>query len=224
MVIRGLIFDFDGLILETEEPVYQSWQELYRSFGQDLDFETWAVVIGKAEGAFDIFAELERRVGHKLERKALAPQRRQRELDLIARQTVLPGVEAYLRAAQERGLKLGVASSSSCAWVDGHLTRLGLRHFFECVKTSDDVQQAKPDPELYRLVLAELGLHPWEAVAFEDSPHGVTSAKTAGIFTVAVPNPLTRRMDLSQADLRLESLAQAPLEDLLRKIVLQQGK
>lgn len=217
-MIRALIFDFDGLILETEGPIYQSWQELYREFGCELSFEAWGKIIGTAPATFDPFADLEVQYGKPVDRTSVAPKRQQRELDLIYAQPVLPGVEALLEAARRRSLLLGVASSSSRDWVEGHLARLGLHHYFHTVKTSNDVLHTKPDPELYLAVLEELDLQPQEAIVFEDSPNGIRAAREAGIFVVCVPNELTRRLDTNGASLHLQSLAGLALDDLIRQV------
>lgn len=214
-MIRAIIFDFDGLILDTEGPIYQSWQELFQEYGCRLSLSDWAKFIGTMEDTYDPFDDLEGQLGQPLDRRSLEPRRRQRELDLIANQAVLPGVEEHLRAARRLGLKIGLASSSSCDWVTGHLERLDLRHYFDCLKASDDVRRTKPDPELYQAVLAEFDLRPSEALVFEDSPNGVLAARRAGLFTVAVPNPLTRQLDLGEPDLVLSSLAEISLEELL---------
>lgn len=218
-MIRGLIFDFDGLILDTEGPVYQSWRELYARFGQALSLSEWGEVIGRsANEHFDPLERLEARLGRALEREALTAWRLQRELALVEKQPLLPGVEARLREARQLGLKLAVASSSPRTWVEGHLRRLGLRAFFDVVHTSDDVERTKPDPQLFLLALESLGLRPSEAIVFEDSPHGVTAARAAGVFCVAVPNSLTRQLPLDHADLRLESLAEITIAALLASL------
>jgi HAD superfamily hydrolase (TIGR01509 family) len=131
---------------------------------------------------------------------------------------IMPGVERYIDEALQNGLKLGIASSSSCAWVTGHLDRLGLLHNFTCIKAADDVDITKPDPALYQAALACLGVSSKQAIAIEDSPNGILAAKRAGLTCIAVPNPLTRQMDLKKADLQLTSLLDLSLDELLAKI------
>jgi HAD superfamily hydrolase (TIGR01509 family) len=217
-MIQALIFDFDGLILDTEVPDFASWQEVYDTFGCSLPFDDWAACIGTHSGAFDVYSCLERQLGREIDREAVRAQRRLRYREMVAAQAVLPGVEAYLADAARLGLKLAVASSSDRAWVTGHLTRLGLMERFQCVRCAEDVRQIKPDPELYRAALAALGLEPHQAVALEDSPNGVLAAKRAGLFCVAVPNALTRRLALEHADLQVSSLAELPLARLLAAV------
>jgi len=217
-MIRGLIFDFDGLILETEGPVYQSWVELFQEFGAELPFEIWATIIGTSDlEHFDPFNLLEEKIGRKLDRKTLGTHRRARQIKLAHAQPILPGVMDKLETAKKVGLKLGIASSSDSKWVKGHLSRLGLIEYFEVIHTSDDVTHTKPDPELYLLALKSLNLKPEDAIVFEDSPNGVSAAHQAGIFTVVVPNPLTRQLQLEHADLCLDSLDDLSLAEIIQK-------
>jgi HAD superfamily hydrolase (TIGR01509 family) len=214
-LIRALILDFDGLILETEGPSYQTWEEVYRSFGLSLPFTTWSTIIGTTQGEFDPQRELQKQVPGDVDWEAVEVRRQAAENALLEAQAALPGVVDYLSEAQRLGIKLGVASSSSSAWVTRHLSRLGLLSCFDYVCTADDVERVKPDPELYLTVLERLGVRPDEAIAFEDSPLGIQAAKHAGLVCVAVPNPLTRQLSLHQADYRMESLSELPLEQLL---------
>ena len=107
-----------------------------------------------------------------------------------------------------------MASSSTGEWVAGHLGRLGLLDHFDAICTREDVAKVKPDPELYRLAVARLGAEPGEAMALEDSPNGITSAKAAGLFCVAVPNALTGQMELGHADMQVATLAELSLADI----------
>jgi HAD superfamily hydrolase (TIGR01509 family) len=147
--------------------------------------------------------------------EALRRKRRARVMQLVLEQPVLPGVESYLNEARQMGLKIGLASSSSGDYVRGHLRRLELFHYFQATKCCEDTDSHKPDPTPYRAVLDQLGVLPSEALAFEDSPNGVMSARAAGIFCVAVPNPITRPLALHHADYRVDSLASETLQQLL---------
>ena len=218
-MIRALIFDFDGLILDTEMPVYTSWVELFQAYGEVLPFEDWAKIIGTSDiEHFDPFSMLEEKTGKKLDREVLGPKRYDREMSLCLDEPILPGVVEIVQGAHQLGLKLGIASSSSREWVVGHLTRLGLIDYFPVIHTSDDVEKTKPDPTLFKLALESLGLEAEEAVVFEDSPNGITAAKALGIYVVAVPNTLTRNLELDHADMRLESLVGVKLEDILVQV------
>jgi HAD superfamily hydrolase (TIGR01509 family) len=217
-MIRAVIFDFDGLILDTEVPEFQTWQEIYQVHGCELALEAWATGLGTSADAFDPCAHLAAQLGLSVDREAIQHRRRQRYRELLKAQSVLPGVREYIAEAKRLGLHLGVASSSSREWVVGHLTELGLSAYFDCIKCRDDVPRVKPDPALYRAVVETFALQPSQAIALEDSPNGIAAAKRAGLFCVAVPNPLTRQLSLAHADLLVSSLADVPLLQLLEHV------
>jgi len=219
-MIQALIFDFDGLILDTEVPDFQVWQEIYRAYGCSLPLSLYAPSVGSLD--LDIFSPydyLEAQLGRPLDREAIRARRKPRYLALVAMQPVLPGVREYIADAQRLGLKLGVASSSPYSWVGGYLAQLGLNsNTFDCVCCGDQVKCSKPDPAVYCAALDALGVRANQAIAFEDSLNGLVAAKRAGLFCVVVPTALTCELPLDQADLRLNSLADVPLEELLREV------
>jgi HAD superfamily hydrolase (TIGR01509 family) len=216
-VISTLIFDFDGLIVDTETPDYVAWQEVYTTHGVALPPETWAINVGSGH-LFDPYAHLEAQLGRTVDRETIREQVRARFRAELGTITTLPGVASYLTTAQELGLRVGLASSSSRAWVAGHLEQVGLLGHFEAICTSDDVARTKPEPDLYLLALSRLSVESAQALALEDSPNGVRAAQAAGMRCVAVPNPVTRLMNLDHADMVLPSLADLPLPALLARL------
>jgi HAD superfamily hydrolase (TIGR01509 family) len=214
-MIEGIVFDFDGVILDTEMSAYQTWLEIYQEYGVDLPFSTWAICIGGSPQLFDPALYLEEQLGCPVPREELRRRRRERHVEVMSTQLAMPGIEEYLREGKRLGLKMGVASSSTHEWVDSHLARLGLLNYFDAIKCREDVAQTKPDPALYLAVLDALGLRGEQAIAIEDSPNGITAAQRAGIFCVAVPNPVTAQLPLAHADFHLHSLTDIPLEQLL---------
>lgn len=216
-MIRALVFDFDGVILDTETPDYETWQDEFRSRGVRFELAQWTGLIGGGE-SFDGYRYLEELTGQTIDRAAVYRHRRKRYLRQIASGPVLPGVGEYISEAKRLGLKLAVASSSGRRWVEGHLRDRGLLEKFEAVTTRDDVSQVKPDPELYLKAVSSVGVRPEEAVAIEDSAHGVTAAKRAGLYCVVVPNPMTQDLPTDHADLRLGALSDLPLESLLSRV------
>jgi HAD superfamily hydrolase (TIGR01509 family) len=218
-VVKGLIFDFDGLLVETEEPSFQVWQRVYREYGHELPLDRWLTLIGTATATFNPHAHLEERVGHPIDRESLRAQREAYYRELTAMQSLLPGVEDYIREGRRRRMKLAIASSSRRQWIVEHLDRLGIPpDQWDAIVTREDVEQTKPDPALYLEALRRIDVGAAEAIAFEDSRNGVLAAKAAGLFCVAVPNPMTANMDLTIADLRVDSLADLPLTELLEQI------
>ena len=223
-MIRALVFDFDGTIVDTETPDYVSWRDIYAEYGCELPQDIYGqnIGLGAASIRFNPFENLQAQCGQILDEKQVRARRRERYIAYNNAQPILPGVQDVIREAKELGLKLAVASSSDCAWVQGHLERLGLRPYFGAIRCADDVQHTKPHPELYLAAISALDVAPHEAVAFEDSAHGVTSAKAAGLYAVAIPNAMTHHMPFAHADLRLQSLADLPLSDLLKLLTQKQ--
>ena len=221
MAVRAFLFDFDGLILDTELASRAGWELLYREHGHELPADLWATLVGTTHAPWDPRAHLEELVGEPLEWEALNERRYAHELALIEAEELRPGIEEYLAAARRDELKRAIVSSSSRRWVDMHLVRLEQAVGWDAICTADgDPTRAKPAPTLYLEALELLGVAAHEAVAFEDSPHGVRAAKAAGVFCVAIPNEVTRDLGLEEAgaDLVLESLADLPPEALFRKL------
>ena len=213
-MIETLIFDFDGVIIDTETPDYETWQEVFNANGAQLDRSLWQRVIGGGTEKFDVSSHLEAIAGVRLNQDALQA-RRDRYHAIVRSSPLLPGVLEYIEDARRLGLKLAVASSSNRVWVEGHLAERGLLDHFQCVVTAEDVDQIKPHPGLYLAALNLLHTSPECAVAIEDSLNGVVAAKGAGMFCVAVPNQMTTDLPLEDADLRLGSLSEMGLQCLL---------
>ena len=218
-MIDALIFDFDGVIIDTEAPEFETLQALFRSHGVELERSLWQQIIGGGTDLFDPYEHLALLTGEDLDREAVRRSQRQRYLEIVHASPVLPGVLDYIREARRVGVRLGVASSSSHDWVTGHLRERGLLDSFDAVVTRDDVTNVKPDPELYIVATERLGASPERAVAIEDSLNGVTAAKRAGMYCVAVPNSMTSDLPLDGADLRLGALSEIGLEELLDSLV-----
>lgn len=218
MTIRALFFDFDGVIIETEMPAYQSWQEIYEEFGVTLSVHEWASCLGTV-GGFDPIEHLEELTGIAIEDPgALIARRWKRKMELLAKEDLRPGVDDYLQRAAELNLQVAIVSSDTDEWIDENLTRVGRQegwHHINCA--NGDTDRAKPNPCLYEEALTSLGLESSEAVVFEDSPNGIQAAKSAGLFCVAVANPITKSLDLTLADMHLDSLSDVVLDDVLAR-------
>jgi HAD superfamily hydrolase (TIGR01509 family) len=216
VAIRGLLFDFDGLLIDTETPSRLAYEELYREHGHELPLDKWATLVGTIGADWNPDAHLEELVGRPLDQVALAERRRAREFELCELEDLRPGIADYLDEAERRGLKTAIVSSSTTDWIERHLRRLDRNHGWDAIVAANgDVGRAKPNPDLYVEALTLLGLQPSEAIAFEDSVNGIRAAKGAGVLVVAVPNPITETFALDEADLLLGSLEDLPLSDLL---------
>ncbi|HEX9331825.1 MAG TPA: HAD family phosphatase [Anaerolineales bacterium] len=219
--IKALIFDFDGLILDTETPDYQIWQSIYREHGFELPREEWGKIVGGyGISRFDAAEHLSLLSQGQLDSVSLRDRHRSESHARTLSQAVLPGVMDYIHAAKQLSLQLAIASSSPHSWVDTHAKRLGIFEYFDKVICAEDVAagRTKPNPDLFLLALNQLQIQKNEAIVFEDSPNGVKAAKSAGIFVVAVPNPVTSLLSIENANLTLTSLSDLSLTDLLDKV------
>jgi HAD superfamily hydrolase (TIGR01509 family) len=217
-MIRALVFDFDGLILDTEGPVYTAWAEAFAAHGcGDLTIDEWAHEIGTI-GGLDLIGMMRARAPEPFDEDEMHEQRRVRREELLAREWTLPGVIDWLDGAAARGLGIAIASSSAADWVEPHLARLGLTARFAHVATGDQVAAPKPAPDVYLAACNALAVDPADAIAIEDSPNGVRAAKAAGLRCIAVPHAITALLDLSEADLVLESLAAVTLDEVLETL------
>jgi HAD superfamily hydrolase (TIGR01509 family) len=219
--VRAFLFDFDGLILDTELASRAGWERLYREHGHELPAELWATLVGTTHAAWSPREHLEELVGEPLDWDSLNERRYAHEIALIEAEELRPGISEYFAAARQHGLKRAIVSSSSRRWVDMHLERLEETVGWDAICTADgDPARAKPAPVLYLEALGLLGVDAGEAVAFEDSPNGVLAAKAAGVFCVAVPNEVTRELGLEDAgaDIVLDSLADLPPETLFSRL------
>ncbi|GIF14306.1 HAD family hydrolase [Actinoplanes teichomyceticus] len=217
MAIEALIFDFDGLLMDTETTLLDSWRYEWRQHGLELDESGFF-----AEHGGDVnelrYAELARAVGAGYDRAASHARRMAYRERVHAGLGLATGIGAWLREAERQGLRLAVASSSPAWWVRANLARTGDLTRFELLACGDEVAAPKPDPAVYRLALERLGLAPERAVAFEDSPHGVTAARAAGLRCVAIPNPFTPGSRYAHADAVLPSAATTILSEVLARV------
>jgi HAD superfamily hydrolase (TIGR01509 family) len=218
-VIKGLIFDFDGLIMDTESPEVEVWRAIYAEYDQEFPIQVWIRdVVGATIANFDPAAHLAAVTGRRLNLPELQSRARLYRLQKLGTLSSQPGVADYVQTARRLGLRMAVASSSAHAWVEGYLHQLSLFGYFEAIICQEDVRRIKPDPELFLAALDALKLQADEALAFEDSPNGVLAARRAGLRVVAVPNSITAHGAFEGTSLVLASLAELPLEDLLRQI------
>jgi HAD superfamily hydrolase (TIGR01509 family) len=217
MPLKAFIFDFDGLILDSETPIYEAWKNVFQEYGLDLPFSVWQCSVGTSREVFDPALHLEEKLGKPLNRKLLNQNLLIRTYENILERPILPGVMTYLEEARQRGIKLAIASSSSTDWVFCNLVNLKIASYFDVICCGDEVIQVKPQPDLFLLAAELMNVKSDEVIVFEDSPHGITAAKTADMFCVAVTNPVTQSMIVNHADLVIKSLADLSVNELLGK-------
>ncbi|MFG1819780.1 HAD-IA family hydrolase [Kribbella sp. NPDC049174] len=212
--VRAVVFDFDGLLMDTETTMVESWRSEWAHHGLELDLEDfwpghggdvtetrYELLAAAVGGGFDRAASHARRTAHR--------DRMHADLDFR------PGIREWISAARAVGLMVAIASSSPRPWVRGHLERVDAIELFDEIVTGDEVATHKPDPAIYELALRRLGVPGAEAIAVEDTAHGVAAAQAAGMFAVAIPNPFVGAADVAAADLVLGSADQLLLSELL---------
>jgi HAD superfamily hydrolase (TIGR01509 family) len=206
-MIDGVIFDFDGLLMDTESAIYEAWREIYQDHGSVLEFPVWAQCIGRADGYFDPVKHLEGLIGMSLDSDAVNAHSKKRHIEIAEGLDLFNGARERLSEARALGLRVGLASSSTRKWVEGYLIKHGIREHFQTVRTRDDVVEAKPHPELYQLAAGDLSLDPSRTLALEDSPNGALAAVRAGLKCIIVPNRLTSELSFPEVFRRVGSLS-----------------
>jgi putative hydrolase of the HAD superfamily len=219
-MIKALVFDFDGLIIDTETPSYFAFRQVYQEYGVELPVALYAKCVGTSMDHFNPYTYIAECVTETIDLEIFKSRFKAIYADLLKEAAIRPGVLAYLEEAKRLNLKVGLASSSHMVWIEPYLIKHQLTGYFDSFSTADEVANVKPDPELYLLALQKLGVTASEAVSFEDSLNGFRAASAAGLHTVIVPNELTK--DFAFADYHLmipsmEDLSLAYLIDFLTR-------
>jgi HAD superfamily hydrolase (TIGR01509 family) len=209
--LEAVLFDFDGLLVDTETAAFEAWREVFAEQGHVLSVSEWLPNVGANPEPFDPRARLEELVGTALPWEALNSRRR-----AVRRRRCLPcpGVRDVLARAASLGLRTGLVSNSASTWVEDHLELAGLHIDFDAVVCREGGHRPKPAPDAYLAALEQLGVPAGAAIAFEDSPSGIVAARAAGVECIMVPNPISSMLAYDDADLIVRSLADVVLEEL----------
>jgi HAD superfamily hydrolase (TIGR01509 family) len=218
MGIDALVFDFDGLLVDTETSSLRAWQYLWRWHGLELDLDTFFAPHG-GDVTAERYAALAAAVGSGYDQAASHAARMVYRDELHAALELCDGIGPWLDEARDLGLRLAVASSSPRDWIEEHLARVGYLDRFELLACGDEVAAVKPEPDVYRLAVRRLGVPADRAVAFEDTVHGVAAARAAGLRCVAIPHPHADPAHFTAADVLLTSAKDSPLASVVAKVV-----
>ncbi len=216
-MIKAIIFDFDGLIVDTESVWFDAYREVLLEYEFDLSLEKFSEVIGTHDDI--LYDYLKQNIKIPFERDLIESSVEKLVKTKLDEPALRENVEDYLITAKEAGLIIGLASSSSREWVEGFLKKLNIYEYFSVIKTREDVSNVKPNPELYCKAIEELGVTASEAIAFEDSLNGLIAAREAGLRCVIVPNSVTSHLAFENYSLRLSSMAEKSLTDVMNHIV-----
>ncbi|MCJ7840808.1 HAD family hydrolase [Lederbergia sp. NSJ-179] len=215
-MIKAVVFDFDGLILDTESVWYECYKEVLERFNVELPLEVFAQIIGTHDEAFHQYMVEQLKGSEHIEaiKTAASTLHREKMTDLVLRE----GVKDFLEEAKELNLRIGLATSSHKGWVMPFLEKYGVIDYFDTIQTSDNVTNIKPDPELYLKAIEALDVQPTEAIAFEDSINGSMAAKKAGMTCVIVPNPVTKDLNFQDFDMRIETMGGQSLKKIIEDL------
>ena len=214
-MIRAIIFDFDGTVIDTETAWYIAFRDAYKEHGVDLTLEMYSLCIGTSLQAFNPYEYLVVNLHLPIDLDSFRQSVHERHATLMDAEKMRPGIMDYLNSARAKRLKIALASSSKLYWVEKFLEKLQIREYFDCIRTANDVEHVKPDPELYLQTLQCLGVKADEAIAIEDSPNGAKAAVAAGVHCVVVPNTITKLLEFERFSQMANSLTEIDFDDLL---------
>ena len=217
-MLDALVFDFDGLILDTETSLYEAWRHTYEHHGlEPITLEEWSESLGLADDDPELLNPMTRLLDHlggAADIVSINKVRREVRDDLLAAMTIQPGVEQLLDQAAALDIATAIASSSPFEWIESHLGPRGLLPRFEFLSCVDAKTPGKPHPATYLNACQQLGADPTRSLALEDSPNGARAAKAAGMFCIAVPAGVSAELDFSHADHSVPSLENVDLTEL----------
>ncbi|WP_051404968.1 HAD family hydrolase [Bacillus cihuensis] len=216
ILIKAVIFDFDGLILDTETVWYDAYRETLDLYKVKLPLEQFVKCIGSDDT--ELFRYCREQIGENCNIEEIEEKAKGIHKEKMKTPLAREGVKEYLEEASKLKYKIALASSSTKEWVTNYLNELGLLHYFDFIISSDDVDQVKPAPDLYLKAIEVLKVDPKEAVAFEDSLNGLQSALAAGLKCVIVPNPVTEALAFENHHLRLQSMSEKSLTEVIKLI------
>jgi putative hydrolase of the HAD superfamily len=215
-LIKAIIFDFDGLIIDTETPWFEAYKETLGYYNVDLPLEHYVKSVGSDNTV--LYEFFKQQLGESCNIEEIDAKAESIYKEKMKTPQAREGVKDYLQEANDLGYKIAIASSSTREWVTHYLDELGVLNYFNTIITQDDVEKVKPAPDLYLKAVDALNISSNEALAFEDSLNGLQAALAAGLKCVIVPNPVTKSLPFENYDLRLQSMAEKSLSDVIKLI------
>jgi len=215
-LIKAVIFDFDGTIIDTETP----WFEIYRTvlkedYNFDLALEEFVKIVGTTNGT--LFDFIDQSLDSPMDRRLFKEKTHSYYLNIKNDLPLRDGFLETLHRIKDNGLKLAIASSSHREWIVGFLDKYELTDYFPIIRSSEDVEEVKPNPDLYIKTIEALGIEPHEAVAVEDSVNGSLAAIRAGINCLIIPNDVTKTLTFHENAKLIQSYTEFDCNHFLRK-------
>ncbi|MFK4427106.1 HAD family hydrolase [Bacillus sp. RC51] len=216
---RAVIFDFDGIIFDTEKHEYKSFKELYKCFDEEFPKDLWLNNIGSRHKT-NPYMFLEKKLGYNVNIKELHRERKKLFYSLLSDEKPREGVKDLLISLKASNVKIGLASNSDIDWVLSFLMYLKLLDFFDIINTANDVTNFKPNPEVYIKTLSELNVSASNTIAFEDTPIGLESAYRAGLNCIVIPTKLTKNLLFNHAHVKFDSFLEFNKENYFERVYI----
>lgn len=217
-MIKAIIFDCDGLIVDTETPKYKAYVGIYEKYGLELPLETYVKCVGSSFDDFHPLKHLQELLEQTIDIDHYTTCANLTFNETMKTEMLRPGVKDYLDRARKLGIKIGLASSSYRDWVVGYLRKYEIEDYFDQIYTRDCVSNIKPDPEIYLKTIEALGVNANETIVFEDSLNGLKAAKAAGAYCVVVPNDVTNSLTFLNYDLKIKTMEELSLDHVIKKV------
>jgi putative hydrolase of the HAD superfamily len=208
MKFGAVLFDFDGVLVDTEWAIYQAWLKTFQAHGHDLPLDIYTRCIGSDFATWSPKTHLEDLSGLDFDWHDLDTRRQDTIMAELVGEQTMTGTLPLLEKLRTSGIRRAVVSSSSHHWVDGWLDKLAFAHYFERVICRGDAAKIKPAPDLYLEAAKRLGLAPQDCLVIEDSLNGMHAAKAAGMTVWIVPNRVTSGLNFTPADRTFQSLVE----------------
>lgn len=214
-MLKTIIMDFDGLIVDTEVVWYQIYVEWFRkNKNYEMSVQEFLICVGSE--AEELFKSLDSRGIH-VDREIFARDTQQRFIEESTKLPAKPGVEDFLRTAKKQGIVIALATSSTRKKPETHLNKLNLMKYFDLLVTAEDVQRIKPAPDLFLKTAEKAGCTVEECLVIEDSLNGLKAGLNANMRVLVVPNDVTKYCDFQGEYLMVNSLEDVDVEKLIRE-------
>lgn len=208
-MLKGAVFDLDGVILDTEFFQWQGWIEVLKPFKIFLSKEKYLDYAGKAGSI--VAEQLIKEYNLDIKKEVLLAQKEKLVFEWFNKEylRILPFAEDAIKFFVNKKIKTAIVSGGPRKETILKLERSGLRNLFEKIITGSDVSKGKPNPDIYTFAVNKLNLSAKDCVAFEDTEYGVSSAKSAGLICIAIPNEFSGKQNFLKADVVVHNLKEA---------------
>ena len=211
-ILKGIIFDMDGVIIDSEPIHYEIEQNLLKKLGANLSKKEHATFIGTTD--YNMWSSLKERYNLEPSVEEIIDMKKELFLRNIDKIQLIDGFYDFMTMLYKKGYKLGLASSNNRKAVESIVEKFELDKYIEVTMSGEDVSKGKPDPEIFLTTAKKLSINPEDCIVVEDAENGVVAAKAAGMKCIALQGNNIGLQDLSNADIIIENFSELSLEQL----------